>query len=126
MRLIVLFLTLFTLQGCTAGLAMVAMNGFGACSPSTFKNSQNRLTQLHTIQVGESERKIVRRLGTPEKQSTIRTKWGGLARVLHFRTDVNHCRNYSKELIPIVTENGQVRGVGIAYYDAIKVMQYIK
>lgn len=120
MRYIVLFLMLFTLQGCTAGLAVAAMNGFGACSPADFKAKQNILTHLHTIQTGETESRVIKKLGSPEKQSVVRTKWGSLMRVLHFRTDTEHCRNYGGESVPVITENGRVRGVGLAYYDAIK------
>lgn len=110
-----------SLQGCATGIALSAMNGFGACSPETFKKSQYMKSAAYTLQKGESKFSVLAKLGKPIKERVFRTKSGEHAEVLLFNFHAEYCRNYDDQDTYVVLKDGNVEGVGEDFYRSVRV-----
>lgn len=106
-------------SGCTTGMAMMAMNGFGACSPADFRHNEFRNTRLHTVSAGTDKDVLVQQFGTPEKEKSFKTRAGKIFRVMFFNTGAAHCRSYTPDSVPIITYQGTVYGAGEETYQRL-------
>lgn len=113
---------LITASGCTTGVAMVAMNGFGYCSPTSFKQAQFKSGVLRNIYVGQPVSSFASRVGAPDKTRKIQTVQGE-AELWEYRLGSEYCRNTSEETIVVISQNGVVQGVGEGDYKRLKTAQ---
>lgn len=123
MRMMLLACALF-LQGCTTGLAMMAMNGVKHCSPEMLQTVQHNVSRLPYVQRGQPQHEAIALLGYGEVQNAILTRQG-VYDVQFYRTGQWGCRVGTAEntLVPVVFYQSYVIGVGEEAYAPLRAYQ---
>lgn len=118
MKLYVVFVSGIVLAGCTAGLAMKAMDGIGICPPSVMQNAQAVDGVLQGIEVGSTSVSALEGLLVERQMAMTLRDGSGRVDALMYRTGHPRCRNMptEEEFTPVMVKDGVVAGVGMVAY----------